>query len=145
MCPHAPFSCRLLSVIIDISINCYNDNLAKPFGWYTAWISSGFHVDSAWIPFGFRQKVTFLLTSFLHRSKITLIKGSSFHLRMRQTLRAEAEIIIVITPQGRLLLQVTRLLSLIFDAIKVFFYTHSFVAGKEYVWNMYYYSSVLFF
>ena len=108
------------------------------------WISCGFRLDSVWISFGFRQKVTFLLTSFLHRSKIALIKGSCFHLRMRQTLCAEAEIIIVITPQGRLLLQVTRLLSLIFDAIKVFFYTHSFVAGKEYIWNMYYYSSVLY-
>ncbi|WP_368367737.1 hypothetical protein, partial [Roseburia hominis] len=67
-------------------------------------ISCRFHLASAWISFGFRQIATFLLTSFLPRPKIALIKGSSFHLRMRQTLRAEAEIIIVITPQGRLLL-----------------------------------------
>jgi hypothetical protein len=67
-------------------------------------IPPGFRLDFVWISFGFRQIATFLLTSFLPRPKIALIKGSSFHLRMRQTLRAEAEIIIVITPQGRLLL-----------------------------------------
>ena len=79
-------------------------------------------MDSAWIPFGFRQKVTFLLTSFLHRSKITLIKGSSFHLRMRQTLRAEAEIIIVITLQGRLLLVSNEtFINHFFDVVKGFF------------------------
>jgi hypothetical protein len=63
-------------------------------------IPPGFRLDFVWIS----TNSDILLTSFLPRPKIALIKGSSFHLRMRQTLRAEAEIIIVITPQGRLLL-----------------------------------------